>query len=196
MEPAGLAVGILGLASLFNTCLDALEKFDTWRDFAAESRSIATQFKVQRLRLENWGNAVGFEQGVLLNKHSKFLDDPRTLLIVQELLSAIRDIRGYDGETLPTRAPDTSSNNGQMSKIHSHTPIESKRIKLSWVLRDKARCIAQVEQISMLVENLHSLVPINGASSGYGSDDCPDGPSRRLDVLLGRELGLRNLDAF
>jgi hypothetical protein len=29
MEPVGLAVGILGLVGLFNTCLDLLDKFDS-----------------------------------------------------------------------------------------------------------------------------------------------------------------------
>ncbi|KAL4862582.1 hypothetical protein BDV12DRAFT_178610 [Aspergillus spectabilis] len=61
MEPVGLAVGIVGLIGLFNTCLDLLDKFDSWRDCGSDLRSLAAQFQAHKLRFENWGHAVGFE---------------------------------------------------------------------------------------------------------------------------------------
>src|SRR5699024_9956694 len=94
MEPLSFAVGILGLAGLFNTCLDALGKFDSWRDFGSESPSLTAQFRAHKLRREKWGQAVGFNLESLSDEHGRLLDDPRTLSIVEELLSAIKDICG------------------------------------------------------------------------------------------------------
>jgi hypothetical protein len=184
MEPVGLTVGVLGLAGLFNTCLDILEKFDSWRDFGSESRSLAAQFKVHKLRLEQWGQAVGFEHQGLLDEHSKLLDDPRTLSIVEELLSAIKNICGYDDNAFPEPAPgvDNKSIKAQTFKSHHlHAPVESKRQKLSWALRNKAKRIAQVEQFASLVENLYRLVPINGERgtvARYGESTSSNDPSR------------------
>jgi hypothetical protein len=185
MEPIGLAVGLLGLAGLFNTCLDVLEKVDSWKDFGSESRSLAAQFKAHKLRLEQWGQAVGFEQQGLLDEHSKLLDDPRTLSIVKELLFAIKNICGYDDNTLPQPAAGVD-NKPIKDQIfirhdHVHTPLESKRRKLSWALRNKAKRIAQVEQVASLVENLYCLVPINGERgtvSRYGESTSSNDPSR------------------
>ncbi|KAJ5494850.1 hypothetical protein N7463_010937 [Penicillium fimorum] len=191
MEPVGLAVGILGLAGLFNTCLDVLEKFGSWKDFGSESRSLAAQFKVHKLRLEKWGQAVGFEQGNLLDEHDKLLDDPRTFCVVQDLLSAIRDICGCDDDTSPmTRSgADTQPSKRQLfnSYSHPHTSLESKRQKLGWALRDKAKRLAQVEQFSVLVENLHNLIPTygdRGAVLRYEVSTSHDGSSRWPDDNL------------
>lgn len=187
MEPAGLTVGILGLAGLFNTCLDVLEKVDSWKGFGSESRSMSAQFKAHKIRLEKWGQAVGIEQGRLSDEHDRLLDDPRILSTVQELLSAIKDICGYDDNTFPTNDLGYSMTiNKQKSRCHARpqNPHESKRLKLSWALRDKAKRIAQVEQISLLVQNLHGLVPINGvrgATAKYEESTSSGDPSKGLN---------------
>ncbi|CAG8069864.1 unnamed protein product [Penicillium nalgiovense] len=206
MEPAGLTVGILGLAGLFNTCLDVLEKVDSWKGFGSESRSMSAQFKDHKIRLEKWGQAVGIEQGRLSDEHDRLLDDPRILSTVQELLSAIKDICGYDDNTFPTNDLGYSMTiNKQKSRCHARpqNPHESKRLKLSWALRDKAKRIAQVEQISLLVQNLHGLVPINGvrgATAKYEESTSSGDPSKGLnDVqtwLLGNHLPNQLYETF
>ncbi|KAJ5646323.1 hypothetical protein N7490_002695 [Penicillium lividum] len=98
MNPVSFAVGIIGLAGLFSTCLEVVEKFDSKKEFGIESRSIRAQFKAQRLRLQQWGQDVGLQGDTLMEKHSKQLDDPRTYSIVEELLSAIRGICTYEDD--------------------------------------------------------------------------------------------------
>ena len=156
MEPAGLAVGILGLVGLFNTCLDILDKFDSWRDYGSESRSLTAQFKAHKIQLERWGLAVGLGKDGLSDQHDKILDDPHTLLTVNELLSAIRDICRYDDNAVTKSKPISDKN------AHSRAQLESKRQKLSWALRDKPKRIAQVAQFSSIVQTLHVLVPTGG----------------------------------
>ncbi|GKT51786.1 uncharacterized protein ColSpa_11967 [Colletotrichum spaethianum] len=52
MEPVGLAVGIVGLAGLFSSCLEAVEKFDSYKNFGRDSRSLATLFDTDKHRFE------------------------------------------------------------------------------------------------------------------------------------------------
>lgn len=49
---------------------------------------------------------------------------------------------------------------------HSLTPRGSKRQKFTWALRGKEKRIAQVAQFSSLVDDLHSLVSIDGDRDG------------------------------
>ncbi|ORY56379.1 ankyrin-1, partial [Pseudomassariella vexata] len=59
MEAAGLAIGVVGLVSLFSNCLDVLDKFEAYRDFGTDLHYVATQFEAEKLRFEKWGHAVG-----------------------------------------------------------------------------------------------------------------------------------------
>ncbi|KAH7124486.1 ankyrin-1, partial [Dactylonectria macrodidyma] len=70
MEPIGLAVGIAGLAGLFSSCLEVVEKVNSYRSFGSDSHVLDAQFKSEKLRLEQWGRAVGLDQG---NKAAKLL---------------------------------------------------------------------------------------------------------------------------
>lgn len=175
MEPVSLAVGVIALSSLFNSCLETLDTFDSWRDFGGDWRFLAARFKAEKLRLEQWGQSVGFELGGLLDDHHKALDDPRTLSTVKELLAAIQDVcrNGDIAYPLSASGVDTRpTKDGMSMKSHSlqNAPLESKRFKLKWVLRDKAKQITQVEQFGLLVEGLHNLVPSNGAKGAHPRD--------------------------
>lgn len=168
MEPVSFAVGIIGLAGLFSTCLDAVERFDSWRDYDSEFRSLVAQFKAQKLRLTKWGLAVGLEDDELSYEHNALLDDPKIESTVKELLLAINAVcRDEDKAFLtPMLGKDEKPTKDQLS--YRHTPRESKRQKLGWVLRTKAKRVAQVDQFSKLVETLHDLIPIEGPKEHKG----------------------------
>ena len=40
MEIVGLGLGIAGLAGIFTSCLDVVERVDSYRDFGVDSRAI------------------------------------------------------------------------------------------------------------------------------------------------------------
>lgn len=140
MDPVSFAVGLIGLAGLFNTCLDVLDKFDSWKECESESQALIAQFQAHKLQLDKWGQAVGIQDGKVSPHHDKLLDDPRVLKTVIDLLSAIKYICGPHGPGMPP---------------------ESKRQKLSWALRAKMKVTAQVSQFSSIVQTLYSLVPIH-----------------------------------
>lgn len=164
MEPLSFAVGIIGLAGLFSTCLDVLNRFDSWQDFGSDSRNLSAQFKAHKLRLEKWGLAVGFENGGLSDVHVKALDDPRVISTVKELLSAVKDVCCFGDELFsPSELiPDRMAKKHMLSRSHirPNSIKESKVHKLNWALRDKAKRITQVEQFAALVNILYNLVPI------------------------------------
>lgn len=173
MEPVGLAVGIVGLAGLFSTCLEALDKFDSYKDFGTDFRHLAAQFYADKHRLEKWGEAVGVlrDQTLDSDPHPAF-SDPKTHSTVEKLLTSIKEI-GSDADDafLPpnsgsdTRFPRYQLLSRNQVEPHRSAPSESKRAKLWWALRDKEKRIFQVQQFGRLVQSLHDLVPPDGTKS-------------------------------
>ena len=158
MEPVGLAVGLVGLAGLFSTCLDAVDRFDSWRNFADDSRLLQTLVEGQKLRLKRWGHAVGFDHGVVSEKHHSALDDPKMLAGIRGNLLEIRNICSNVDATLPNNLENHSP-----AQPRANLPLESRRVKLKWALRDKAKVTEKVQMLSTLVQNLHDLVPLGDA---------------------------------
>ncbi|KAF4766281.1 hypothetical protein HAV15_010745 [Penicillium sp. str.  len=168
MEPVSFAVGIIGLAGLFSTCLEAVERFDSWKDYDSEFRSLVAQFKAQKLRLAKWGVAVGLEDDELSYVHNTLLDDPKIESMVKELLLAIDAVcRDEDKAFLtPMLGKDETPTKDQL--FHRHAPRESKRQKLGWVFRTKAKRVTQVDNFSKLVDTLHNLIPIEDPKEHMG----------------------------
>ncbi|BCS30162.1 uncharacterized protein APUU_80465S [Aspergillus puulaauensis] len=156
MEPAGLAVGLLGLAGLFNTCLEVVNKYDSWKGFGADLRSLTAQFETQKIRLERWGEVVGIQLDGLSDQHHELLDDPLILSNVKDVLLSIKDTCGLESNVGPTTA----------SGKHDHTgaPRGLRRQRLNWALRNKEKWIAQVAQFSSMVDGLHNMVPVERGS--------------------------------
>ncbi|RAQ49594.1 ankyrin [Aspergillus flavus] len=90
------------------------------RTFGSESRCLTAQFEAQKLRLQNWGEAVGVEQESVSSKHHELLDDPRTRSNIQNLLLAVKDICGHEQAlslTTISRA-ETGSSEGPILREH------------------------------------------------------------------------------
>jgi hypothetical protein len=171
MEIVGLTIGVVSLAGLFHTCVQTLEKYDNYKDHSIEARSVATQFKAEKLRFEKWGEAVGFEGDTASKNYHKGLDDPRTFSAVKELFSIIRELcenaRSYMSQPNPEVEGLATSHKASQyqSPTHGGRPPESKRTRLKWVLRDKAKRMAQAEQLGVLVQKLYDLVPPDGETN-------------------------------
>ncbi|RYP59586.1 hypothetical protein DL769_008467 [Monosporascus sp. CRB-8-3] len=136
MEPVGLTVGILGLAGLFSSCLEAVEKVHSYRAFGSDSHTLDAQFKAEKLRFEQWGRAVGFDQGKLSADHHHALDDPDTSSAARDLLLIIQNICDAN-DAFPL------AKNGLLLTSHGQQPSrsassESKRHKIAWALRENS----------------------------------------------------------
>jgi len=175
MDPFSLTAGtagIAGLVGLFSTCLDVIDKVDSYKDFGVESRSIIAQFETDKLLFQKWAQDVGINQAKLKEDHHEDLDDPQTASMVKKILSSIQEIFSKTditlsnlqpiAETDPKHSQDGvlfSRGRAQYQKLEAST---SKRRRIGWALRTKAKFIAQVQQFGALVQRLHSLVPLHG----------------------------------
>lgn len=72
MEPVGIAVGIMGLAGLYSSCLDAVARAKDYKTFETDSQTLNAQFEADRLRFQRWGRDVGLERGQLSAGHHGF----------------------------------------------------------------------------------------------------------------------------
>lgn len=62
MEPAGVALGIIGLAGLFSSCIELVQKVQLYKSFRSDSSILDVQLRAEKLRLEHWGRSVGLAQ--------------------------------------------------------------------------------------------------------------------------------------
>ncbi|CAI0654143.1 unnamed protein product, partial [Colletotrichum noveboracense] len=191
MEPVGLAVGIAGLAGLFSTCLEVVEKVDSYRNFKHDSHSLDVQFQAEKRRFEQWGSAVGINKCALSGAHHPALDDPQTLSTAKELLSLIQRVCADADDTASETfiLGDIGPAKRELS-VPNHVqprggaPSKSVRRKIAWSLGGKARRTAQVVQFGVLVQHLHNIVPPDSAKSTYavhGASARGPGPGRLQD---------------
>ncbi|KAL9101857.1 MAG: hypothetical protein Q9163_002924 [Psora crenata] len=171
MEIAGLAVGVAGLAGLFSACTEAIDRVESYRKFAFESRYLSAQFHADRLFLEKWADGVGLSKDRLLEPHDQRLDDPTNAAAVGRILTSIQDIlaatnatssrldldAGPSGSSHQLRGPNLTLLNRQINLKPSS--VRSKD-KLSWALGGKGTFANQVEVFKVLVEKLYNLVPL------------------------------------
>ena len=168
MDPLSLTfgvAGILGLAGLYNTCLDIIDKVDSYKEYGIESRSIVAQFEADKFLFQKWGKNVGIDKK---DKHHRNLDDPQTVSNVEKILSSIRELYLSADNIRLTLQPDLKPDQESKSSTGgtgSHALYQrvqestSKRKKVAWAFRNKAKFVAQVQQFGSLVQRLQSLVP-------------------------------------
>ncbi|KAK2035752.1 hypothetical protein LZ31DRAFT_561622 [Colletotrichum somersetense] len=54
MEPAGFAVAVVGLAGLFSSCLEAINKVQSYRSARADADVQDVLFKAAKATFEQW----------------------------------------------------------------------------------------------------------------------------------------------
>ena len=86
MEAVGLAVGAVGLAGLFSTCVDCFELVQRGRYLGKDYLLLETKFSNQRLRFTSWGRACGLMNA---KEHDFGLDEEELKPRIEETLTQI-----------------------------------------------------------------------------------------------------------
>ncbi|KAJ6439237.1 ankyrin repeat domain-containing protein 52 [Purpureocillium lavendulum] len=163
MEAAGLVVGVAGLAGLFNSCLEAVDKVQSYQTFGADSHILETRFQAAKARFERWGQGVGIEKGKLQPDHHLALDDKETSTVVTDVLhiiiKAICDARNAPPRR--TRAAGPGDDSSSLHGLKAPYASDSRRRKLTWALWGKGARTEQVELFEKLVQELHNLQRVN-----------------------------------
>jgi hypothetical protein len=155
MEVIGFVSGLAGLAGLFTTCMDVLDKVDAYKNFGSESRYLVDQFDADKLLLQQWATNIGLESK--LPDPGKQEIRPASLFEDEEILSCIKrvlaDIVGIFEEM-----------EAGIDKLHlsgrfglEHPPPPGMRKKIGWALTGKLKFVHQIQQFEALLSRLYGL---------------------------------------
>ncbi|KAJ9651711.1 hypothetical protein H2198_009023 [Neophaeococcomyces mojaviensis] len=90
MEPAGLAVGVVGLIGTFTTCMQCFEYIQYGKRFGKDYESAILRLDVSRLKLARWAESVGLNDPSRTRELQSSLKD-REIEIAEQLLGAIKE---------------------------------------------------------------------------------------------------------
>ncbi|KAK1964105.1 hypothetical protein LY78DRAFT_659686 [Colletotrichum sublineola] len=197
MEPLGLAVGVVGLAGLFSTCLEAVQKFDAYKNFGRDSRSLATQLDVDKHRFEEWGRTVGFESGRLSDSHHPALDDAEKLAVVRKLLSSIQEFCSSAEDALcqqHTQPDNGFAKGGSISARQTqprYSAPEASRWRKAAAIRGRAETMRFLlsQKASAHVQDFYNATPLIAASR-HGHESVVELLLQAENVSLEHEDGL------
>ena len=173
MEPAGLALGVAGLAGLFSACIEAVERVQTYKEYRTDSHILNVRFAAAKASFEQWGKAVGIKDGML---DHPALDEqaPAITELLHVIIKFICDPSNASKSLINQDHPNRS-----YEPSYRSSPSESKLQKLTWSLLGKKRRTDQVDLFEKLVEQLHKLVPPDSLVAGVE-------PGARVAILSWR----------
>ena len=181
MEPAGLAVGIIALATTFNNAVDCFEYVQLGRAFGTDFQTSLLRLENERLRLSRWGKAIGLS-GDIDNTSSVILATapPENVTAADNVLRQIlglfakaegvsakygshaaevdRDLATFDSATdmEPVGQSLLAQMRAQSSERSNTTPL---RRKVQWALYEKKQFNDLIQEIANLVNDLLQLFP-------------------------------------
>lgn len=175
-EPASLAIGIAGIATLFDSAVNALEYIHFAKTFGADFQHCQLRLDNACLRLSRWGEAAGIIHvddltSSLANTRLDEADLPEAKRILDGILAEIRCARDIEAKFTPAAAgpikdvrTDLSDSNLTMHKkmraiIRRRQRHTSLLDKASWAIRERARFSELIGKIIALIDDLEKLFP-------------------------------------
>lgn len=162
MDPAGFAVGLSGLVGLFTSCLEIVQRYDTYKTATRDKHSLDVQLDGAIYRLKHWGNSVGIKGAKLSDNHHPAFGNPETIGLVNAILSNIREILGSsddaNGLVEVQKAPASGTNHHQFSSSAKLPRLE----RAAWALRGRFKHTNHVQSLEPLVSLLYDIVPPAG----------------------------------
>lgn len=181
MEPAGLAVGVLALAGLFNNAVDCFEYVQLGRNFSTNFQTSLLKLDNARLRLSRWGQAVGLSGDIantqsLLSTALSAEDIPKAEKLLGQILELFADAEGVS-KKFKSRASANDSTliildvQEDMDPVHrslhkqmrdlsitrqNRTPL---RQKVKWALYEEKHFRRLIEDVIDLVNGLVETFP-------------------------------------
>ncbi|KAL8873244.1 MAG: hypothetical protein Q9198_007057 [Flavoplaca austrocitrina] len=181
MEPAGLAVGVLAIAGLFNNAVDCFEYVQIGRNFGQRYQTGLLILDGARLRLSRWGQSVGLSHELKDTQSlSQALESAQEVNQAEQILSQILELFA-DAEGISAKFQTRAGRSQQELLIHdaqvglepaaltlhnkmrdlsikrqNQTPL---RQKAKWALYEEKHFKRLIEDITSLVNDLIELFP-------------------------------------
>lgn len=184
VEPISLSISAVALATLFSSCLECFDYFQSAKSFANDLDLLLAKLDCQKERLLTWGDLVGISKSIEEGRHPD-LDSSKGGLIhrclhsIESLFSSTDKLRkeyGVESTTVPFSAensPDYLSSNRMdrfrksYLRIRSSPTNQSKGNILSktkWAIHDKAKFEALMYHIKDLTVDIHNIIPVSARS--------------------------------
>ncbi|KAF2720013.1 hypothetical protein K431DRAFT_192823, partial [Polychaeton citri CBS 116435] len=169
MEPAGLAIGLVGM---FSACMDIWDRVDAFRDADKEQRQVYVRLQAEKFRLRKWGDEVGLANGELNDLHDVRLDDSRIRSLVEKVLFSVGEALEPNDEKLSQMRIEFKGRDafsvfgaaslGNKSKGSQKQSLPRSKIDgLAWALRRKGQLTIGVDDVKKFVDILYDLIPLD-----------------------------------
>lgn len=192
MEPAGLALGVIGLAGIFKSCVELFGYVSTYRSYDHDYDLLDARLHVEKTVLLQWAVRVR----LLQEDYDRRLDDPNirgaVLVILSNITrlieesSSLQDRYGTKEareEASPSLQPKPQKQaiggslmekfmndyNAMQARKHQRKATASASNKLKWMMVDKDKFKALIDNISNLTFKLDILVPGNWSETAIAS---------------------------
>ncbi|KAN0107828.1 Prion-inhibition and propagation domain containing protein [Hyaloscypha variabilis] len=172
MEPVSFAVGVVSLAGLFSTAVEAFEYVQLGRSFGQNFQVNLLRLDVLQLRLSRWGEAVGIQEDLetikSLQQKDVTADEKATAeKLIGMILSLLEDAKkkstGLGGDVFNEQADMEKSALSLHDKMRKLCRIRQRGTRLStkfkWAIYDEKHLRKLVEDITNLIDSLVSLFP-------------------------------------
>ncbi|KAH8848001.1 hypothetical protein MCOR27_010961 [Pyricularia oryzae] len=172
VEPLGLALGVLGVAGLFKSCIDNFDIVVRAKNFGEDFDLLCTQLALQRLRLVLWGESLGLVASPQGDNtpYNIGLDRPDIKVVIEPSLDHLRRLLERASVVTDRFALSNAvdSSPGSMSlfrdrfdafrrRMHANQKQNSVWKTTRWAVHDAAAFKATVDQIKQLVDGLESI---------------------------------------
>ncbi|KAI6756914.1 hypothetical protein HG530_011512 [Fusarium avenaceum] len=163
MEPAGFVVGLSGVVGLFTSCLEIVQRYDTYKTATRDKRSLDVQLDGAIYRLKHWGNSVGIKGEKLSDNHHPAFRNPETIGLVNAILRNIGEILDLSDDANRSvdvqKAPACVINHHQFSSSTKLPRLE----RAAWALGGRFKQTNHIQALEPLVSLLYDIVPPAGA---------------------------------
>lgn len=198
MEVAGLSLSALALASLFSTCLECFEYFQTAKSLRWDFEVLLLKLDCQRERLLTWGEIVGISKSKTEERNSDLSSTKHEL--IERALSSISTLfpdteklqKEYGVESVdPTESAEYRLERITSSRMHwfrksyqrlaAHPNAQKQSsilLKTKWAIRHKTKFETLINHIKEIVTNLHDILPI---------------PARSQEEMVHKDIALMSL---
>ncbi|RSM06848.1 hypothetical protein CEP52_005525 [Fusarium oligoseptatum] len=140
MEPAGLAVGLISLATTFDSVLNCFEYVHLGKNFGTDFEDCLLKLDNARLRLSRWGEAVGLsevEEDTTSLKGTKIseADIPQAQKLLGGVLTQLKRVKTLEAEFKRGKAPNDAS----LAEVSMKTDVGSVALSLHEKMRKMAK---------------------------------------------------------
>ena len=210
MEPVGLSIGVLGLATRFNEAISTFNTVQAGRKFGEDVSTCFIKLDAHQLRLSRWGEAVGLsniqDTATLNQVFEATRDQRRAEMLLGQVLhlfeNAEKTSKALQGPESIARdtlfAPDsTDSLSRSMKALAVERQNTAKfKTKAKWALYKKDQFTELIDDLGSLVKDLEQLFPATLAKRQRLAEEevaqiatTPEDRTRLADIASSPEVG-------